>query len=304
MVGFRIKTAFSIIILTLFLGSCARIPAGYKGVKVYLLGSSQGVNTVPLDVGRYFYWPITQEIYRFPIFQQNEVWSGQNEINFQTVEGLSVEADIGISYYVVSDSVPVLFQKYRRGIDEITTIFLRNMVIDAMNSVASNMNIEVVYGKEKQKMMDEVTAMVARQVRPFGMVIDKIYTVGDFRLPESVVRAINLKIEAIQRSQQRENEIKEVQAEAAKKVAQSKGEAESSVIRATAEADIARIRAQAEADAALIKAKAEADGNAMRIEALTPTLLQYEALKRWNGVLPSVTGSQTIPFINIDGIKK
>ena len=41
-----------------------------------------------------------------------------------------------------------------------------------------------------------------------------IYTIGDFRLPPRVVEAINAKIEATQLAQQRENEVREAEAEA------------------------------------------------------------------------------------------
>jgi regulator of protease activity HflC (stomatin/prohibitin superfamily) len=84
-----------------------------------------------------------------------------------------------------------------------------------------------------------------------------------------VVSAINAKIEATQRAQQRENEVREARAESAKLIAQSEGDAES-------------VR---------IKARAEAEANQVRAGALSPTLIQYEAVMRWNGVLPSVVGA-------------
>ncbi len=267
--------------------SCARIPAGYRGIKVNLLGSSSG-EVESLNVGRYFYWPFGVEIYKFPVFQQNTVWSGEESISFQTVEGLTASADLGISYSIVPDSVPILFQKYRRGIEEITSIFLRNMVVDAVNQVASNMNVEAVYGKGRQQLLIDVTGMVSKQVRSYGLVVDKIYAVGQFRLPMKVVTAIDSKIEATQRAMQRENEVKEAEAEAAKRNAIIKGEADAVVI-----------RAKAESEALLIRAKAESDANNLRSTSLTPALLNYESIKRWDGVLPQVTGSSALPFFQI-----
>lgn len=34
-------------------------------------------------------------------------------------------------------------------------------------------------------------------------------------------------------------------------------------------------------------------------ESLSPELMQYEALQKWDGILPKVTG-ETIPFIQVD----
>lgn len=68
---------------------------------------------------------------------------------------------------------------------------------------------------------------------------------------------------------------------------------------AEANATVTRTNAQAEADALLIEAQAEADANRIREESLTPTVLYYEYLERWDGRLPMVQGDDATPFINI-----
>jgi regulator of protease activity HflC (stomatin/prohibitin superfamily) len=266
--------AWALVCAAVWLMGCATVPAGHRGIRVYLLGGDKGVDEVELGVGRYAYWPITQEIFVFPVFQQNHIWSrkdraGDRSITFQTKEGLSVNGDFGISYSVDETKVTVLFQKYRRGLEEITDLFLRNMVRDALNMEASRMAIEDVYGEQRQALLRTVEQRVREQVEPYGLIIDRLYSVGDFRLPPVVVTAINAKIEATQRAQQRENEVREARAQAAKQIAQSEGDAES-------------VR---------IRAKAEADANAQRAAALTPALIEYEAVMRWDGVLPQVVGA-------------
>lgn len=276
----RLALIASLIMLTTTSVACTTVPAGHRGIRVYLLGGDKGVDEVELGVGRYLYWPITQEIYVFPVFQQNHIWAkyGQQEnrsITFQTQEGVSVNGDFGISYSVDSAKVTQLFQQYRRGLDEITDIFLRNMVRDALNAEASKMTIEEVYGAKRQDLLAGVEQRVRQQVEAHGIIIDRLYSVGDFRLPPIVVSAINAKIEATQRAQQRENEVREAKAQAAKKIAQAEGEAES-------------LR---------ISAKAEADSNLIRAQSLTDTLIRYELVRRWNGILPSVVGqAQQLPL--------
>lgn len=288
--------ALSFLVLIATLSSCATIPAGYRGIRVYLLGHPQGVESEPLGVGRYPYWPISQEIYKFPTFQQNVVFP--ETVTFQTTEGLTVGAQLGISYIVKEESVPVLFQKFRRGIEEITHTFLRNMVIDALNGAASEMTIEAVYGKGRRELLDQVTTKVAEQIRPYGIIIDRVYATGEFRFPPQVVSAINAKIEATQRAQQRENEIKESEAEAQKQIAQERGQAEQSRIRIEMEAKTAVVRAEADAQANLIRAEAEAKAIALRAKSLTPELLTYESIGKWNGQLPQYSGGPT-PFLTL-----
>ncbi len=280
------------VVLLSLLSACATVPAGHRGVLVYYLGTDKGVDSKEFNVGRYWIWPFSQTMYVFPVFQQNHVWSaadasGDRSISFQTMEGLSVNGDFGITYTVIADSVTVLFQTYRRGIDEITEIFLKNIVRDALNLAASDMGIEAVYGVGRQRLLLEADSIVRAQVQPQGIRLERLYTVGDLRMPSQVVRAINEKIEATQRAMQRENEVREAEAEAAKQVAKAKGESESLII-----------RTKADAEATVLRAKAEAEANTLRMQSLTPLFVQYETVKRWNGVLPTVTGGGT-PLISL-----
>ncbi len=303
--------------VSMLLSSCiSTVPAGYRGIKVYLLGNKKGVEQKQLGVGAYFLG-FNQRVYKFPVFQQNYVWRDEgdqhgadNSINFQSKEGLDVKGDFGISYSLVADSVPAIFQKYRRGIDEITNIFLRNMVRDALNTIASRMPIESIYGIHKRDLLLKVDSMVSRQTNKHGIIIDRIYTIGELHLPPSIETAINSKLEANQRSQQSQNEVKTVEAEANKKIAKAKGDAESLVIgaKATAEsqvieakasAEIVKIKAQADAESTRVNATAQAEANKKLSLSLNKELIQYRSIDRWDGKLPQISGQNT-PFINLN----
>ena len=62
------------VITIVLLQACTKVPAGYKGIRVYLLGNKKGVDIEELGVGRY-YIGINQELYLFPTFTQNYVWT-------------------------------------------------------------------------------------------------------------------------------------------------------------------------------------------------------------------------------------
>ena len=117
------------------LAACDQVPVGNVGIKVSNLGGDKGVNDEVLGTGWYFVG-MTNTMYTFPTFMQNYVWSrsahegssNDESISFQTVEGLSVNADVGIAYQVDPNKVPVLFQTYRKGLDEIRDVYLRNIV--------------------------------------------------------------------------------------------------------------------------------------------------------------------------------
>lgn len=113
-----------VLAIALLLAACSKVPAGNVGIKAYLLGSSKGVDVEQLGPGRYWIgW--NEELYLFPTFTQNYTWTKacaegdctNEELGFQTIEGLAVTADVGISYRVDPSKAALVFQKYRKGVD-------------------------------------------------------------------------------------------------------------------------------------------------------------------------------------------
>lgn len=276
---------FVVLLGALSLTQCSKVPAGNVGVKFKLYGDGKG-SLQELQPGRYWVgWGY--DLYTFPTFTQNYTWTksategsvNDESLTFQTVEGLSVNADVGITYHIDPDKVTNIFQKYRKGVDEITDIYLRNMVRDSLVKESSTLGIESVYGRGKAVLIQSVQDDVAKEVQPTGIVIEKIYWIGELRLPQTVVASINAKIQATQMAEQRNNEIAQAQAEASKEVAVAEG-------RAKAQLAIAGAEAQA------IKLK----GDALRAN---PNVIDMAAIEKWNGQLPTYTGSGSVPFIRL-----
>ncbi len=135
-----------------------------------------------------------------------------------------------------------------------------------------------MYGQGKAELITEVEERVRQQVAPFGIIVERLYWAGDFRLPTTVVASIDAKIKATQFAQQRENEVAAAKAEADKEIESARGVAESRLIVAKAEADAIQIK-----------------GQALR---QNPSVIELSAIEKWNGQLPQITGD-AIPFVNI-----
>lgn len=261
------------------------VPPGMVGVKVYLLGTYKGVDSVELKTGRYWVgW--NEQVYLFPTFTQNYTWTkdategrpDDESFTFQSTEGMSVNADVGISYHIDADKVTGIFQKYRKGISEITDIYIRNMVRDALTDQASQMRIDDIYGKGKAALMQAVEKTVRDQVGPTGINVEKIYWIGTIRLPKAVTESLNNKIRATQEAERTQNEVAQAKAEADKSVAEAEGKARSILAVATA----------------------QAKANEILSKSLTPELVQYKSVERWNGELPRMTGQGALPFIQLN----
>lgn len=275
------KTKIALLCLsTMTLIGCGQVPAGYRGVIVNLYGSEKGIEDQSVGVGRYFLgW--NSELYLFPTFLQNYSWKDDQAITMQTSEGLSIRTDAGITYSIHPDNVVKVFSKYRLGIEEITNTFLHNMVRDAMNEVASTMTVEQIYGAQKEIFISKVNVIVKREASQNGIEVEKIYLVGSFELPDTVVNSINSKIQASQNAMKVENEVATARAEAQKTI----------------------VDAEARGKQILINAESQAKANKILAESLTPEFVRYQAILKWNGQLPKMTGSNVIPFVNVQGEK-
>lgn len=251
------------------------ISPGYVGVVVDMLGDKKGVETKELHVGMHWISPY-KSVYQFPIFEQNDTWEGEREgFNFQTSEGMAVSADIGITYHLRAESIPLIFQRYRRGMDEITHVFIRNYIRDAINKSASHTRIEDLYSG-KENFFEDVEKHVREDLSPLGINLSRIYLIGRFHFPQNVINALNAKIEANQRAQQRENELREAEAEAKKQIAKAEGQAR----------------------CAIVQAESEAKANNLLSQSITQELIQWQSVQKWDGKLPSVTSGAT-PFIQV-----
>ncbi|AMO44180.1 transposase [Roseobacter phage DSS3P8] len=284
-----IFAAIAAVIGLIVLVQLERVEAGYVGVKVDLLGDDKGVNSQEVGPGRYWIG-VNEDLYLFPTFSQNYVWTQAADegsptdegLSFQSVEGMDIGADVGITYSVDPAMVSVLFQRYRKGIEEITDVYLRNMVRDALVREASTMRVNTIYGTGKTGLMDNVEASVKGQAAVYGINVERVYLIGAMRLPPQVMTAINDEISANSKARQRENEIAQSEAEAEKE----------------------RKAAQGSADATLIRAQAQAEANRTLAASLTPEVLQQQALDKWDGILPRITGGGAVPFVNVDSLSQ
>lgn len=267
-------------VLSLFLVGCSKVPAGNVGIKFHLYGTNKGVDYETLKPGRYWIG-MNEELYTFPTFTQNITWTkdhdkgeddGDQSFNFQDKQGLELNADIGASYHIDPAKVTIIFQKYKKGIDEITDIFLRNMVRDALVSRSSILDVEQIYGEGRTGLIDSVKKDVKGKCDSIGIVIEELYWIGRIKVPTVVKNAIDAKIQATQIAQQRENELRQAEAEAKKKIAEAEGEAQA---------------------------------NKIKMSSLTPQVIEWQrlenerkAIESWNGQLPTVTSGVT-PFIQL-----
>jgi regulator of protease activity HflC (stomatin/prohibitin superfamily) len=287
-----------LIVIAIVLASCTtRVDAAHVGIRVKLAGSSRGVDDIPQVTGWVFYNPLTEQIIQFPISVQNIVWtkdphegSARDEsITFASQEGANINCDVGLAFMIEPKMAPHIYLKFQKNdLMLLASGYVRNALREAFNNEASLMPVQEIYGSGKGKLVANVRKRIQDQLGPDGFIIDQI-SINQLRLPENIATSINRSLEATQQAVQAENRVRQVKAEAEQAVTQARGQAEA-----------ARERARGEADSRLITAKAEAKSNLILRASMSPIVLQYRALERWNGKLPVMNGGGSMPLLTFD----
>ena len=258
------------------LAACGKVTPGHVGVRVNNVGSNAGVEPRALGVGWYF-TGFGQHIYEYPVFTNTYTWTSSateqsptnEEFNFQDRNGLSMAADVAVSFSVDPGRAPVLLQKYRTEMSGIIAGPLRNAVRDALVTRAAGMGVEEVYGPRKAELMRQAEGDVRTFMTPFGLHVERLYWASNIRLPTTVRAQIEQKIANEQAALAAQAQVATVEAQARQRIAQAQGEASA-------------INVQ---------------GSALRAN---PEVLRLRAVEKWDGKLPQVSGSGATPFVQLE----
>ncbi len=281
-----VALVLAVVIFFNYVAAITRIGAGYVGVEIVLSGSQRGPAEIPIRTGWVFYSPLRSQIIEFPTFIQTVKWThdlnegraANEEMSFNTKEGVEIYSDVSLSYAIEPRKVPDFYVKYRLSdLDNFTHGILRDVVRNSLNEVASTYSVEQIYGEQKAEFLNKVQVLIQQKMESVGVSIQQFGFIGAPRVPAVIAAAITSKAQAIQDAERARNELAKTQAEAAKTVAEAEGEAK----------------------AAVTRANGEAEANRIRQTSLTPQLLELRKIEnqkalidRWNGQLPTVSTGQ------------
>jgi regulator of protease activity HflC (stomatin/prohibitin superfamily) len=307
--------------------TCGKIDPGHVGVVVPLSGDDKG--KLETTSNGWYMYSFNTQVYEFPVYNQQHNWTAaKNEGKLNTDErlyfgdknGLRLGADVGIQFHVPTGQVTTLFQVYREDLDHIRDTVLKMSVRNALNLTAQMYTAEDIFGDKRGEFFQKVLSQVQAEMRPNGLEVSNLYLNGELELPEQIRNTIQAKLQATMIAQQKENEKRAVEAEAAKTVAQAEGEAKASIAKANgeAQANIAKAngeaqanveRARGRADSKVLEATAEATANTKIANSLTPSILELKKLEiqanvqksyadKWQGGVPTtILPSQANGFL-------
>jgi regulator of protease activity HflC (stomatin/prohibitin superfamily) len=254
---------------------------GHVGIVIHRTGG--GVDATPLPPGLHVRNPLTTGIEEYPTFMQTLVLARassegsrtNDEINVNSIEGQPVSLDVAMSFELNPTKVPTLYSTFRTDIATIQHSYVKQAIRQALQEVVGQEEIAAILGPKKAEVVSRTQALLAQRLSPYGVDV-KQFTVNEIRAPEAVIQAINTKNVMQQSALTAQNELQKNQF-------QAQGDS---------------IKAAGQAKAILAVAEAQAKANQLLAQSVTPTLVQYEMAKRWDGKMPQVAGS-AMPMIQL-----
>jgi regulator of protease activity HflC (stomatin/prohibitin superfamily) len=256
-----------IVLVILFIiswGSFSIVPAGHRGV-VLLWGS---VEKRIMGEGLNFKVPIAEKVIKVDVKVQPHPFK---EIDASSKEYQMVKMTGMMNFHIDPFYVNDLYQKV--GLD-----FADKVIDPAFNDFVKEVVPTYPIGEilpKREEIRKRAMGKLGENLTRYHIIVDDIYF-ANIRFSPEYEGAIEAKQVAQQQVETQRQVLAQREIEAQQKVATAKGEAES----------------------ILVVAQGQAKANDALSRSISPILVQYKGIEKWNGILPQVSGG-ALPFINL-----
>lgn len=244
------------------------VPAGFVGV-IYDRG--RGVLPYSLHEGLNLAIPWWQTVvlldarlqdYTMSVVPDEGALRRDDALDAPTSDGQTVKVDVTVLFRIDADKAPQLYRTLGYNyIDKIIRPFSRSEI----RMVISRYAAPEIYSEKRQEAETVMTKELTEMLKDKDIIVDKV-----------LLRSVNFTAEY-------------------SKAIEQKVIAEQKVKQAAYEVQVASQVAQAK----IAEAKGLAEAQNLQKSSLTQEFLQLEAIKKWDGKLPSAVGSAALPFLNL-----
>lgn len=256
-------TSFLFFILMLLINSVYIIKTGQIGI---LLTTGKVSENYIAD-GIHIKVPFYQSIIKMDIQTQKY----EADLTSASKDLQDVKSKIAINYYIKKENVVELYSKV--GLDFANKI-IYPIEQETNKAVTSRYTASELITK-RNEVREEMKTQLYEKLINRGIIIEEV-SIINFEFSESFSKAIENKVVAQQLKEKAENDLERIKVEAEQKIASANAEAES-------------LRLQ----------KSQITPEMIELRKIE---MQREAIEKWNGVMPQVTGG--VPFINFETTQK
>lgn len=245
----------------------AKVDAGYVGVVQETLGDPPQVYQV--GTGR-LWLGATDYLYEYPTYEQNVKFENANgrrdrSIAFSNNEGSEFHANFTVSFIFIEDSIIPMFQHFRKDVNGIVDGPMNNALSRLMNKITQTMTVDEVL-EHRDQVLDSLEDTVRNYFSQYGIDIISVSCEGEFQLPPVLEAARDAKVQATQKAIEIENQLRQTEAEAKKKL----------------------VNARTDSATTVIVAQGQARANELLRNSINAYLVQLKAVEKWNGEMPQV----------------
>ena len=268
------------------------IPVGYIGVETRLNKVTGRIYTEGVSLKA----PFVTEVTRFNIrIRDMDEIQTQAELSGQEIVYLTVQTKFKL------DSGKVIDVYREAGVNYIDYLAPRNEIIDVIKAVIARHSIDE-FASSRDMIGTEVLDKLNERFNQKGIIFTS-FSIPNYNFDTAMEQAISEMNTAAQtrKTQAIQIDTEKARAEADREIARTNAQKEAEIrkIEAEAEAQAVKIKAEGEAEAIRIRAEAEAAANAALAASITPELIEYNEVERWNGSKATViTSGSVITDIN------
>ena len=261
-----------IVLLILFIvvwSTFVIIPAGSRGVVLWW-GS---VENRIMGEGLNFKVPIAETVIKVDVRVQPHPFK---EIDASSKEYQIVKMTGMMNFHIDPSYVNELYQKV--GLD-----FAQKVIDPAFNDFVKEVVPTYPIGEilpKREEIRHTAMKKLGDNLSRYHIIVDDIYF-ADIRFSAEYEKAIEAKQVAQQQVETQKQILAQREIEAQQKVATAKGESQS----------------------ILLVAQGQAQANDVLSRSITPILVSYKSIEKWNGALPQVSGG-AIPFIDLGKMER
>jgi regulator of protease activity HflC (stomatin/prohibitin superfamily) len=253
-----------IIILIIGWGTFVIVPAGHRGVALWWGSVEKRI----MGEGLNFKVPIAERVIKVDVRVQPHPFK---EIDASSKEYQMVKMTGMMNFHIDPSFVNGLYQKV--GLD-----FADKVIDPAFNDFVKEVVPTYPIGEilpKREEIRKRAMAKLGDNLSRYHIIVDDIYF-ANIRFSPGYEGAVEAKQVAQQQVETQRQVLAQREIEAQQKVATAKGEAES----------------------ILVVAQGQAKANDALSRSISPILVQYKGVEKWNGTLPQVSGG-AVPFIDL-----
>jgi regulator of protease activity HflC (stomatin/prohibitin superfamily) len=253
-----------VIILIIVWGTFVIVPAGHRGVVLWWGSVEKRI----MGEGLNFKVPIAENVIKVDVKVQPHPFK---EIDASSKEYQNVKMTGMMNFHIDPTYVNDLYQKV--GLD-----FADKVIDPAFNDFVKEVVPTYPIGEilpKREEIRKRAMTKLGDNLSRYHVIVDDIYF-ANIRFSPEYEGAIEAKQVAQQQVETQKQVLAQREIEAQQKVATAKGEAES----------------------ILVVAQGQAKANDALSRSISPILVQYKGIEKWNGILPQVSGG-AVPFIDL-----